>query len=677
MTARSRIAAPLAVALTAIAVYANSLLNGFALDDVFIVQNNARVHQLAHQGAIWLTPYWPGYGTQLGLYRPLTIFSFALEWAVGGGAPWVFHGVNVLLHALVSVLLFALLARLAPRGAALAGALLFAVHPLHTEAVANIVGQAELLAAAAVVGACALHARRPPEVVAVGRMRAAAIVVLYTLGMLAKEGAIVLPGLLVALDAAQGRLGRSRTAVTRYVRAAAPLIGLLLIVVVAYLGLRVHVVGSIGGVDAAPNLPFLRQEHRLASALRAWPEYIRLLFFPIDLSSDYSPGVILPVAGLSPMALLGAFILLATAGLALMTPVRTALGLPAAWFLIAVFPVSNLLLPIGVLVAERILYLPSVAPSLVLAYAWCHASVHLPPAGRRTGLAAVAAALLLCAGRSALRNPDWEDTPAVWDALVRDHPESYRAQWINGVRMLADGRKDLAARYWELAYRIWPDDPELLNQLAAHYIDTGDYDRSIALLERSHAIRPWVWRTQVLLAYSDVATARFDDALAAIDRAERLEADAAMVHALRAQAYEGLDRLPEAVREWSAALAVPNGNQWTLYAALARDFARLGRTGDALEAVERARARTTAPVALRELDSLASAIGRGCYHVDPPGPAVRGRAGVTSCDEPLAHWGVIVPDPQPDFAKDLQNANALPLSRTGAATGDAGSMHYQ
>src|SRR5690606_23003950 len=134
--------------------YANALANGFALDDVYIIQRNPRVHDLSNLRDIWLTPYWPWSGRELGLYRPGTIFLYAVQWAIGEGAAQAFHVMNLLLHALASVLVFVLLRRLVSDIPALAGALIFAVHPVHAEAVANVVGQAEIVAAIAVLAAC-------------------------------------------------------------------------------------------------------------------------------------------------------------------------------------------------------------------------------------------------------------------------------------------------------------------------------------------------------------------------------------------------------------------------------------------------------------------------------------------------------------------------------------------
>ena len=75
----------MAIALVACACYANSVWNGYAMDDNFIILGNPRVHQLNDQSQIWLTPYWTAYGKSLGLYRPLAIFGYALQWAAGAG----------------------------------------------------------------------------------------------------------------------------------------------------------------------------------------------------------------------------------------------------------------------------------------------------------------------------------------------------------------------------------------------------------------------------------------------------------------------------------------------------------------------------------------------------------------------------------------------------------------
>jgi protein O-mannosyl-transferase len=334
-------------------VYLNSLGNGFALDDVVIILQNPRVHDVTAMRQIWLTPYWPDHGAQFGLWRPFAIYAYAIQWAVGGGSPLVFHVVSVALHALVSVLVFSLLNRLTATMPAFWGALIFAIHPVHTEAVANVVGQAELIAAASVLMACVAHASRrsgagPP------RRSVLLIGVLFAVAVMTKEHAVVLPALLVLVDLAQRRVQPSSQAVLAYARSMAGLAALLSGLTLAYLVVRYHVLdGSLVGQHAGPQLHYLHGEHRLVNALRAFPEYLRLLVWPASLAADYSPAMILPVDSISPMVVVGALLLAALAAMAVAAPWLAGVALPAAWLLVSLLTVSNFFFPVGVLVAER------------------------------------------------------------------------------------------------------------------------------------------------------------------------------------------------------------------------------------------------------------------------------------------------------------------------------------
>jgi tetratricopeptide (TPR) repeat protein len=642
------------IALAGILTYANTLWNRFSLDDVYIIEQNPRVHQLSDMAAIWLTPYWPTFGEYLGLYRPLAIFGYALQWAVGDGAPWVFHAVSVLLHVLVSLLVFALIKRLASRPAALIGALIFAVHPVHTEVVAGLVGQAEMMAAAAVLAACIVHIDRPQ--LEPSRLRLAVLVALYALGLLAKEGAVVLPGLLVALDFATGRVRLTRNSLAAYARSIAGPLLILMTALAAYLTLRISILGSIGGVDAAPNLPFLRQGHRFMSALRAWPEYARLLVFPADLSADYSPGVVLPVESLSPMVMLGALLLAGTVALCLATPWLPAAGLPAAWFFIAVFPVSNILLPIGVLLAERILYLPSVAIAIVAAYVWDFVRGRFSIRELRLATATTVVILVAGMGRSFLRNPDWKDTETLWDSIVRDHPESYRAQWTNGFRMARLRQTELARGFFEIAYRIWPDDAVLNNNLAGTYLQLGRYGDAVPVLLRSRDLVDDVLdTTDQLLAWAYIGLGEHQKALDATLSATQNPGARSAVMALRAQAYEGLGQLEKSAGTWRYAIRSFGGDTPTFWMMLSRVLARAGHREQAIAAVDTAHARVQrgAPIEAK-LAQLRTAIVSDCY-ANGASPDSNSDSAAASCSDPMAEWRVILP-PAQEVATALQNA---------------------
>ncbi|MGD8729228.1 MAG: glycosyltransferase family 39 protein, partial [Gemmatimonadota bacterium] len=199
--------AALLVAVVACAVFANSFGNQYAYDDMPIVFANETIHSWeALPGAV-LAPYWPNvYGKELGLWRPVTTGALGVGWILGGGSPLVFHALNVLCHVAASVLVLLLLMHLMSLPAALVAALVFAVHPIHVEAVANVVGFSEVASTAALLAACLIHVRSPERS---GWGAALSIGLLYAIGFGAKESAVTLPGLVFLLDAARRRISFS------------------------------------------------------------------------------------------------------------------------------------------------------------------------------------------------------------------------------------------------------------------------------------------------------------------------------------------------------------------------------------------------------------------------------------------------------------------------------------
>jgi hypothetical protein len=182
----------------AVLAYANSLANGFVLDDVRLIPANPLVRSLGNLPELFAADYWePGF--RGGLYRPLVMTSYALNHALGGLEPWGYHAVNVLLHAAVSLLVFGLLRTLVDRYTAAIAGLLFAAHAVHAEAVANIAGRAELLAAAGFVLALRCHVARERAADRPGLLYAVGLGS-FALALLSKESAITLPAVLLLWD---------------------------------------------------------------------------------------------------------------------------------------------------------------------------------------------------------------------------------------------------------------------------------------------------------------------------------------------------------------------------------------------------------------------------------------------------------------------------------------------
>ena len=128
-------------AISALAVYVHATANGWALDDFLIVANNDTAHTMGNALRGFFSPYWDPAFSGSGQYRPLVILMFSLDWVVSGGSTIWFHAVNVLWHVVVSVLAVFVLRRWLPPLGAMTAGVVFAVHPVHVEAVANIVGR--------------------------------------------------------------------------------------------------------------------------------------------------------------------------------------------------------------------------------------------------------------------------------------------------------------------------------------------------------------------------------------------------------------------------------------------------------------------------------------------------------------------------------------------------------
>lgn len=417
----------LSVALLAIMASITGLGNQWAQDDMPLIWKNPALHSLAGIPDLFHHPYWPKPFSQ-DLYRPLALASFAVEWALGGGAPIVFRLGSYLLYATVSLAVFALARRCLPPIPAWFAAACFAVHPVHVEAVAVAVNQGELWVALILILAV-LHyidARRAGGPLSPWSMFV--ITGLYLVACFFKENALVLPGLLLAAElllipAAEpmaARLARGR-----------PLLLAMALVAVGFFGIRTLVLGgSLVGSFTAEALAGLTTGQRGLTMLPVVAYWFRLLLWPAHLQSDYSPSEIVAQTAWGADQTLGAFLLLGTAVALVATWKRApAIAFGLAWCVVGIFPVHNVLVPTGIVLAERTMLLPSVGMMIALGGVAQWLIRQSTTARARAGLVAIAGAVLvLGVYQSGLRHPVWSDQFNLWYATATtDAPLSYRA----------------------------------------------------------------------------------------------------------------------------------------------------------------------------------------------------------------------------------------------------------
>lgn len=474
----------------ALAASATSLRNGFAYDDIAIIATNTRVHDLSSWWTLFASPYWPAqYGESL--YRPLSTLAYSLQWAIGGGSPRLFHAVSVVLFAVLAVTVLMLLRELMEEGGAAVGAALFAAHPVHTEAVANVVGQAELFAGLGVVGAVTLYVRAR-RAGGPSTRQAFGIVALYLVASLAKEHAVFLPLLIGAVELTflHEKLERSR---------AVRLTVALVVVAAAVIAARTAVLGSVFGEQHPVEMDL---STRVWTMFRVVPEWLRLLVWPARLSAEYGPNQILIVDGPGAVSLLGVVLLVLSAtafALALRTQRVVAFGL--AWLAITFIPVSNLLS--GVVLQERTLMLPSVGAVVVFGAAFQWLIRQAATLEARRGLVGVVAVLaVLGVVKSARRNPVWRDNLTLFNQTVQDAPRSYRAHYVYGSELFNVGRAGEGERELRQAIALSRNDSDPYNFLATKYREARLYPQAIPLYRTALELRPNRPDSRFGLAYS-------------------------------------------------------------------------------------------------------------------------------------------------------------------------------
>ena len=502
----------IAIAVLAVLASLSGLRNGFALDDVHIIFENHRVHALTEAWRLFGQTYWPP-EEGASLYRPLTMLAFAVQWVVGHGSPLSFHLTNIFLYAAVSVALYRLGLLLVPRPAALVGAALFAVHPVHTEVVANAVGQAELWVALLGIVAVSRYitARRAGRL---SPVEIATLAVLYFAACMFKEHAIVLPALLIA---AELTVVGDQSSMRDRARRLWPLFAALLLTGCLFVFLRTMVIGRVA--TGGPNVLLLGVPFstRLFTMLRVFMEWMRLFVWPANLSADYSSRRIEAAtsfdASMVP-ALLVVFGLVAIAwSLRRSMPVVT-FGL--LWAGVALLMPSNLVVVTGNVLAERTLFLPSVGLAICAGVGAVQLWGNMSERGRAPRLAtAVLLVALLFGGiaRSSTRNLAWHDNETLFRQTVLDVPMSYRAHWMLAEYLTDAGQTTEGLD--EMMLAVVPgrkNDPGLLSFAADRFRMANQCPRAMGMYRRALEIEPSLPELRFNASVCLLQLGKFDEA---------------------------------------------------------------------------------------------------------------------------------------------------------------------
>ena len=490
-------------------------------DDHYITREPGLRLGLGPAGLAWAVTSFDGAN-----WFPATRLSWLLDHALFGLDPRAFHTTDLCLHALATALLFLALARMTQsRWRSAFVAAVFAVHPLHVEAVAWASGRKDPLSAvcfsAALLCASGAKARAPT------RAERAGVFACLALGLMAKPTLVTLPFVLLLLDAwPLARLGpatdptridarRLRRAVLEKLPLGALVAADCVVVVLAQ-----QAGGAVVGLEQIPL------GARVANALVAWAAYLRLAVFPTGLAVFYPH----PVSGIGLGKTALAFGLVAGVTLAAGAAWRRRPYLLVGWlwFLGMFVPTLGLVQVGAQSMADRYAYLP--LTGLAIAVAWgapdLLAALGLPPRARRIGLGAGAvAAIAALAAATSLQIRTWRDSETLFRHALAVTRENHIAHAHLGDALLEHGQASEAVAHWEESLRLRPAFLEVANNLAWVLATTSiasvrDPGRAVAVAEQALAIaaRPQVAdaaeRASVLdtLAAAQAAAGRFADA---------------------------------------------------------------------------------------------------------------------------------------------------------------------
>lgn len=490
-----------AICLLTVLAYSNTFTNGFVWDDASSVllhkhvQDPSKFTQLFKED---LHAFGRGQGT---FYRPLVAATLMADFALAFRGPreasddspgipdvnpFLFHATNTFCHGLAALLLFALLTRLeAPRFVRAVTPLLYAVHPLHTEAVAYISGRADSMAAAFMFAGLwfALWEKTPVR-------RAIGIVfsaLCFAAALLSKESAAIFPALLLLVAVAGAAVVGNAPKNLAYALRLLPVLASL-VVLGAYAYLRFAVLAFKS--ESAPSTSTLWQ--RIVETGQAFALYIRLIFVPTGLHMERTlDGVPGWVALLGGILVAGCIALLYVQGVA---QERRRVAMALGWFLITWFPISGLI-PLNAPMAEHWMYVP------LAGFLWALAELVWPllrsPLAKRSGIAVAYAACVAFTIMTLLRNRDWRSDESLYLATLQENPNSVRVHYnlavvyddllgnIPGARRqyesvirLRTAQKLALPRKADTATYLWDDELEAHLSLGDMSLEQGRYDEA-------------------------------------------------------------------------------------------------------------------------------------------------------------------------------------------------------
>ncbi len=586
--------------IISIGVYLNTLPNEFVYDDETQVLKNQWIRDVRHIPEILLSGVPAFVGEVISnYYRPLMHIIYMIDYHIFGLRPWGFHLTNIILNAGISVLVFIIISTLINQSQSLnpkskiqnpesqisnlksqilspafITAILFAAHPIHTEAVAWIAGVPELLFSLFYLLSFYLYTKTDR----IQDKRFILSLLFFFFATLCKEPALTLPILLFIYDYSLKRnsVHSSRFTVHGNIKRYLP----YLIISGIYFILRIY---ALRGFAPIPKKhAHLSSYEYFINIFPLFTQYLEKLLLPINMNVFY---VFHPISSLFEWKGIITFILtLAFIFLVYFFRRHKVVFLSLFWIVIPLLPVFYIPALGENTFAERYLYLPSIG--FVVLVALAIERISQLKALRQTANYVIISILVILIGLYSAgtikRNYIWRNSYSLWTDTVQKSPDGFIPHTHMGIAYYKKGEINKALKHSQIAIKLMPDSPEPHSNLGNVYSTLGKFDEAIKEYMTAIKLSPDFPEAHYNLALTYSKQERFDEAMKEYMTAIKLSPDFPEPHYTLALTYSKQERFDEAIKEYMIAIKL-KPNYPETHSDLGNVYSMLGKFDEAIK----------------------------------------------------------------------------------------------
>ena len=552
--------------LISIGLYLPTLQYGFVYDDKFQILDNKWITDIKYVPDVFSSSVWSfDSGATSNIYRPLMHVIYMLEYYLFGLKPWGYHLVNILLHALNTVIVFLLASHIfknqqkstgnKPAGSeeielrqsdfsgtfckitpAFLAALFFAAHPINTETVAWIGTLPELFMTAMYLSSFFLYVTCSPGF----NLRFTFSLILFLIAVLFKETALTLFLVILLYDYSRWSI---ISALKRYKRYTP-----YLLIISGYMALRIH---ALGGITVRENVR-MSVEQLILNFFPLFLQYTKKLLLPFDLKAIY---VFHPVNSLAEWIVMGAiaFTLMYMISWYISKKRDRIFFLSLTFIFVPLIPIFYLPAIRDTVFADRYLYLSSFGFVLLFSYVFEKIYLFLNKKGfdpKIVGKGIVFLSLLIMFVYiigTTRRQPVWKDDFSLWSDTVKKSPYSSVAHNDLGIALGKKGMIKEALHHLSEALKIEPDSAETYNNFGIVLFANGRAEDAVSKFSEAIRIDPNLAKAYYNLGFVLAEQKKIDNAIFHFKEALRIQPDYPKAHYSLGVALEEQEKLDEAL----------------------------------------------------------------------------------------------------------------------------------